>query len=163
MKTEKISRHPKRNTGGIDLDVVYGSNNEKLGLLLGKGALASWLKEVYDVKMNEVLSARLLPDEAVYNYETRTLHILEKKFQQTSGSVDEKLQTCAFKLRQYKRLLACADAEIKVTYSYIFNDWFKHERYRDVRAYMEESNVKGYFNKVPLVDLDFTSQQKISE
>jgi len=48
------------------------------------------------------------------------------KFQKVAGSVDEKLQTCGFKKRQYTELLKPLD--INVEYIYILNDWFQQDQ-----------------------------------
>jgi hypothetical protein len=48
---------------------------------------------------------------------------IEVKYQQVAGSVDEKLQTCDFKLKQYLKLVASLG--IKVEYVYVLNNWFK--------------------------------------
>ena len=43
-----------------------------------------------------------MPDESFFNIKTNKLIIIEKKWQQIEGSVDEKLQTCDFKKKQYE-------------------------------------------------------------
>ena len=60
--------------------------------------------ESQGVHHSEILSKRLLPDEALYVIVNNTMYILEIKFQRVAGSVDEKLQTCDFKKKQYQRL-----------------------------------------------------------
>ena len=45
------------------------------------------------------------PDECYINVLNKKIFIIEKKFQQTSGSVCEKIQSPAFKLWQYSKLL----------------------------------------------------------
>ena len=78
---------------------VY-KNDELIGYLLQKNALYTWLKsQGYDYK--SVLSKRLLPDECFYNVKNKTLYIAEKKYQNGAGSVDEKLQTCDYKMFYY--------------------------------------------------------------
>ena len=52
------------------------------------------------------LSKKLLPDNCIYVIVNNTLFILEVKTQNVAGSVDEKLQTCDFKRKQYKKLVA---------------------------------------------------------
>lgn len=47
------------------------------------------------------LSKKLLPDNCIYVIVNNTAFILEVKHQQIAGSVDEKLQTCDFKKKQY--------------------------------------------------------------
>lgn len=127
-------------------------------ILLEQGKLQKWMKDFYNISMADVLSKKLRPDEALYDIETRTLHILEKKWQQTSGSVDEKLQTCVYKRQQYERLAKAIDSKMTVTFAYICNDWFRKAEYKDVFDYMAEHNIKAYFNEVPLEDLGFSTQ-----
>lgn len=95
-----------------------------------------------------ILSKKLLPDEAFFNFDTNTVYILEKKFQHSSGSVDEKLQTCDFKKRQYKRLFESHD--IDVEYCYICNDWFKQDAYRDVIDYIHLVGCHIFFDEIPV-------------
>lgn len=83
-----------------------------------------------------IISKKLLPDEAYFDEETKTFYIFEKKFQQTAGSADEKPQTCAFKIAQFRKIGAAFGAE-KVFYTYIFNDWFKRPEYKDMLEYIK--------------------------
>jgi hypothetical protein len=46
-----------------------------------------------------------------------------KNILSVAGSVDEKLQTCDFKRKQYLKLVQ--PLGIKVEYVYVLNDWFK--------------------------------------
>lgn len=140
-------------------DAVYDEEGEIVrALLLEQGKLQKWMKDFYNISMGDVLSKKLRPDEALYYIETKTLHILEKKWQQTSGSVDEKLQTCVYKRHQYERLAKAIDPEMNVTFAYICNDWFRKTEYKDVFTYMADNNIKAYFNEVPLEDLGFPNQ-----
>ena len=75
------------------------------------------------VDYKEFLSKKLLPDEALYVIINNTLFIIEVKFQQVAGSVDEKLQTCDFKRKQYAKLMA--PLNIEVEYIYILSEWFR--------------------------------------
>lgn len=63
------------------------------------------------------------PDEAYIDLEKKNIFIIEKKFQQTSGSADEKLQTGYFKQLHYKELFP----NFKIYYMYCLSDWFKRE------------------------------------
>ena len=74
--------------------------------------------------------------------------VLDYRYQQVGGSVDEKLQTCDFKKKQYKRLLAALNFEVE--YIYILNDWFKKPEYKDVLAYIHSVGCDYYFNYIPL-------------
>ena len=77
-----------------------------------------------------------------------TLFIIEVKYQQVAGSVDEKLQTCDFKRKQYVKLVA--PLGLKVEYVYVLNDWFKHPSYKDVLDYIHNVNCHYRFNELPL-------------
>jgi len=101
------------------------------------------------IDWQKIFSAQLVPDNTIFVLVANTLFIVECKFQQVSGSVDEKLQTCDFKRKQYQRLLASANIEVE--YVYLLSDWFRHERYRDVLAYVISVNCHYFFNYIPLV------------
>ncbi len=101
------------------------------------------------IDWENIISAQLLPDDAIFVIINNTFFILEIKFQSGTGSTDEKLQTCDFKLKQYRKLLAQLNVEVQ--YIYILNDWFKALRYKDVLDYV--ITVPGcsyYFNYLPL-------------
>jgi hypothetical protein len=66
--------------------------------------------------------------------------------------VDEKFQTCGFKLRQYTKLFE--PLKIDVKYVYLLNDWFAQERYTDVLAYIKETGADYHFKTLPLELLD---------
>ena len=117
-----------------------------------KTKLYSEFLEKSGVDHSKILSARLLPDEALYVPSRKRLHVIEKKYQEKSGSVDEKLQTCDYKKSQYERL--CASLGVHVTFNYVLNEWFKAPRYVDVLAYIRARGCRYYFFEVPLGDLD---------
>ena len=84
--------------------------------------------------------------------ESKILRILndniEKKYQQTDGSVDEKLQTSGFKLKQYRKLVEGTSIEVK--FIYVLNDWFHNPRYKDVLDYIKEVKCDYFFNEIPI-------------
>jgi len=53
--------------------------------------------EENDIDWKKIISKKLLPDDALLVIVRETLFIIEIKYQQVAGSVDEKLQTCDFK------------------------------------------------------------------
>ncbi|MCL2755501.1 MAG: hypothetical protein FWE45_00405 [Firmicutes bacterium] len=112
----------------------------------------------YNVFMKELgidwkdhISAQLLPDSCIFVLLNNTLFIIEQKHQEVSGSTDEKLQTCDFKRKQYQKLLA--PANIDVEYVYLLSDWFRADRYKDVRDYIHSVHCHYYFEYIPLVKL----------
>ncbi len=100
-----------------------------------------------DIDWKKILSKRLLPDDAIYVIKENTVFILEIKYQEVAGSVDEKLQTCGFKLLQYKKLFSPLNFEVE--YIYILNDWFKDCKYKDTLDYILSVGCKYYFNYLP--------------
>ena len=103
------------------------------------------------VKYKEILSKKLLPHYALYVIVNNTMYILEIKFQKVAGSVDEKLQTCDFKKKQYQRLFAPLNYEVE--YIYILSDWFNRPEYKDVLTYINSVGCQYYFGYLPLQKL----------
>jgi hypothetical protein len=67
----------------------------------------------------------------------KNIFIIEKKFQQTPGSVDEKIQTAAFKKYHYSNLFP----NFKIHYIYCLSDWFKRDEYKSVLKYLSDINI----------------------
>jgi len=80
------------------------------------------------------------------------------KFQKEAGSVDEKLQTCDFKKKQYKKLMS--QLNIDVGYIYILSDWFKHPPYKDTLDYVISVGCQYYFEYLPLKKLGLPVPKK---
>ncbi len=102
----------------------------------------------YDIDWKKHLSKQLLPDNGLFVIVRDTLFIIEIKFQQVAGSVDEKLQTCDFKRKQYSKLVRSLNW--KVEYVYVLNDWFKKTSYKDTLDYINSMNCHYLFNEIPL-------------
>lgn len=133
--------HASRDTTtGLEFEKTYQLN--KQGINLTKTKLYLYLKE-HGIKWENIISRKLLPDEAYFNPTTKELTIYEKKFQQTQGSADEKPQTCGFKISQFRKLGAAIGAE-KVTYTYILNDWFAQPMYKDMLDYIRSVDGCDY-------------------
>jgi hypothetical protein len=130
---------------------MVSSDGVYVGELLGKSRLYRFL-EAKEVDWKSRVSSKLLPDEALYALKSKKLTVIEKKWQEVGGSVDEKLQTSGFKLRQYRNLVD--GLGIEVQFVYLLNDWFTQHRYSDVLAYIKESGADYHFKSVPLGLLD---------
>ncbi len=104
------------------------------------------------IDWTKIISAKLLPDDAIFVIINNTFFILEIKFQETPGSTDEKLQTCDFKIKQYRKLLAQLNVEVQ--FIYVLSDWFNVPKYKDVLDYIiTVSGCSYYFNYLPLQKL----------
>ena len=136
----------KRQSMGFD--IYY--NGRKVAESFKKHELYRYLESV-GIDWTNILSKQLLPDDVIYVIHNNTVFILEVKYQEVSGSVDEKLQTCGFKLRQYKKLFAPLNHNVE--YIYILNDWFKDPKYKDTLNYIIDMNCRYYFEYLPLHEI----------
>lgn len=125
---------------------------KKIAVLVSKHRLYTELLEPRGINYKEIISKKLLPDDGLYMIQAKTVHIIEKKFQNGVGSVDEKLQTCVFKLEQYRKLLA--PLGIHVHYLYVLNDWFTQDCYRDVLNFIRNHECDYFFHEIPLERLN---------
>ena len=100
------------------------------------------------VDWKSIISRQLLPDDALLVIVRETLFIIEVKYQKQDGSVDEKLQTCDFKRKQYSKLVRSLG--LKVEYVYVLSEWFKDPKYKDVLEYIDSVNCHYKFGSVPL-------------
>lgn len=115
-----------------------------------KQGLYKYLQEC-GVDWTKHISQKLLPDNCIYVIVKNTIFILEVKHQQVAGSVDEKLQTCDFKKKQYIKLFSSLN--YMVEYWYILDDWFKQDRYKDVRDYIISVGCRYFYSYIPLQEL----------
>jgi len=138
------------------IDYNVGSNNkvyyknELVAEIFKKHSFYKFL-ERQGVNWKEIISKKLLPDDSIYVIINNTCYIIECKFQQVAGSVDEKLQTCHFKKRQYQKLLSRLNIEVQ--YMYLLSDWFKDPTYKDVLDYILDVGCSYYFSYIPLQKL----------
>ena len=127
---------------------VYFQNN-KVAVIYQKNDLYKNLLEPNWINYKNFISKKLLPDNAIYVIVKNTMYIIEIKYQETAGSVDEKLQTCDFKKKQYERLLR--PLKLIVEYCYVLRwDWFKKPEYKDVLNYIQAVWCKYFFDEIPL-------------
>ena len=124
--------------------------NEDVAFVFKKRAFYDFLIKM-GVDWRDYLSRQLFPDNCIYVIIKNTLYIIEVKHQETEGSVDQKLQTCDFKRKQYKKLLSRLNMEVE--YIYILNDWFRQPKYKDVLDYIISVNCQYYFDYIPLTKL----------
>lgn len=148
-KTDILSLLKTKKDYKIVKNIIYYRNKE-VAKSFKKYALYKFL-ELEGIDYKKILSKKLLPDEAIYVIINNTLFIIEVKFQKVGGSVDEKLQTCDFKRKQYAKLMA--PLNIEVEYIYILSGWFRKAEYKDVRDYIISVGCQYYFDYLPLQKL----------
>lgn len=135
--------HASRNTT-TGLTFEHQANMaRKDGINISKTKLAAWVKE-RGVILTDYLSWAFQPDEAYFLPDENEVIIYEKKAQHTSGSADEKLGNCAWKIKEYKDLFNACGIN-KVSYIFIFNDWFKQDRYSKLLKYIRSVDDCDYF------------------
>lgn len=139
---EALNNHPNLEVFGNQIiqegEIVayyYEKHNLYRDCLIPKG-----------INYSNYISKKLLPDGALLV--GNTIYIIEKKFQNGSGSVDEKLQTCDFKKKQYTKLFS--PLGITVEFYYVLNDWFNHPANRDVFEYIRSVGCDYFFEELPL-------------
>lgn len=119
-----------------------------IGMSVPKYDIYSSFLEEHGVDYRKFNSKKWLPDECFVNLANNTAYIIEKKFQNSLGSVDEKLPSCHFKKWEYEKLFG--EIGFEVEYLYVFNDWFLDPRYADTLEYIEHMGCHYYFNQIPL-------------
>lgn len=138
----------KRGYSLVGTKVFY--KGDLVARIFKKHMLYTFLAE-NGVDWKKHISKKLLPDNCIYVIINNTAFILEVKHQQVAGSVDEKLQTCDFKKKEYIKLFS--ELNYRVEYCYILDSWFKHPQYKDVLDYIISVNCKYYFDYIPLQEL----------
>ena len=112
------------------------------GINLTKHNLYKYMNKL-GIKWNDIISKKLLPDEAYFDENTKELRIYEKKFQQVAGSADEKPQTCAFKIHQFRKIGNAIGAK-SITYTYLLSSWFAKPEYKDMLEYIKSIDGCDY-------------------
>ena len=130
-------------------DVWY--KNTLIARVLKKHEVYKQYLELNGVDWRDCVSKQLLPDNCVILENKDRVIIVEVKYQSVVGSVDEKLQTCAFKKMEYEKIFKKLNK--KIDFYYCLNDYFKNEKYKDVLDYIVQSGCKYYFNEIPCEDL----------
>ena len=102
--------------------------------------------EPLGVDYTNIISSKLLPDGVIVN--GNNVYVVEMKYQNRTGSVDEKLQTCDFKKKQSQKL--CKPIGYNLVYIYLLNEWFDQEKYDDVFEYMESVGCQYFIGTLPL-------------
>ena len=129
--------------------VLY--QDKEVGQIFKKHELYSQFLKPRGIDWRNCISAQLLPDNGIYVIINNTVYIIEVKTQNVGGSVDEKLQTCDFKKKQYQKLFF--PLNIEVQYIYILDEWFRNPRYKDVLDYIISVGCQYYFQYFPLQKL----------
>lgn len=142
-----LNNQPHYNVNGHD--VFF--DGEKVAEVYKKHSFYKVFLTRLQIDWKQYISKQLLPDDSIFVLLNNKLFIIECKHQEVAGSVDEKLQTCDFKKKQYKKLMSAAN--IDVEYIYLLDNWFRDPRYKDVLNYIQSVGCDYYFEYIPLTRL----------
>lgn len=95
------------------------NKNDNIFIRINKSNLFKYMEKNTDKGVKKAHGCKN-PDECYINENTKTMFIIEKKFQQVSGSVCEKIQTPDFKIWQYSRTFP----KYNIVYIYCLSEWF---------------------------------------
>lgn len=137
----EIIFHDKKATKGFE---VY-RGNDLVGKIMPQYRFYDFLAEIGIKNTN---SKQWKPDEVFINFENHTVYIVEKKWQETEGSVDEKLLGFGNKRRLYQRLLDKAAVPFSVQFIFVGNSsFFGKDKYRDSFEMLRGDGVKIMLDK----------------
>ena len=152
-----LSRQPHYSMSGHD--VFF--DDDKVAEVYKKHDFYKVFLKKLGIDWTQYISKKLLPDDSIFVLLSNKLFIIECKHQEVAGSVDEKLQTCDFKRKQYKKLMA--PANIDVEYIYLLDDWFRDPKYKDVLDYIQSVGCDYYFEYIPLTRLGLPVPEELIE
>lgn len=151
------------NNGYQQIDILRGTTTAKYVRyshsshgeleIFFKASVHKLFFEPRGVNTADYFSARLEPDTAIYSARTKTLTIIEKKQQNTTGSVAEKLQTCDYKMLYYTTL--CNKIGVKVDLVWQLGPYFEQQQVnlRSVFDYMKSKGSRYFFGHISVSEL----------
>ena len=143
-QTTSLNEFLIQNGSTINEDYSVSINGITVGVSINKAKLSTVFLRNHGINYLDINSKRWEPDEAFVNYTNNTVYIIEKKFQNGGGSVDEKLATFPFKKLEYEKLFH--PLGFQVEYMYLLSrEWFSRPQYNDYYAYMDANNCSHYF------------------
>lgn len=137
-EVREINFNDKKVTKGFE--VYRLDKTEPVGKIMPQYRFYDFLTEL---KIENTNSKKWKPDEVFINFENHTVYIVEKKWQETEGSVDEKLLGFGNKRRLYQRLLDKAENPYFVQFIFVGNSsFFAQEKYRDSFEMLRGDGIK---------------------
>lgn len=112
-------------------------DNDKKYIAASQGGLFKYMNEKKEIndKIKPAHGCKK-PDECIIDEDTKTIYIIEKKFQQVNGSVCEKIQTAGFKRDHYRKRLP----NYQINYIYCLSPWFEKNCETELE-YLKEINI----------------------
>jgi hypothetical protein len=129
--------------------IIRFHDSDKEYIQVNQYGLIKYMKQQEKIAQIDGAHGCKKPDECYINEDSKTIIIIEKKFQENSGSACEKIQTPDFKIWQYSQLFP----EYNIKYVYCLSDWFKAKCKREL-VYLKEKNVPVFWGN----DDDYKTQ-----
>jgi hypothetical protein len=120
-------------------NIIKFNNSEKIFIKTKKYNLFKYMKEEINKNIVKAHGCKN-PDECYIDKKMKNIFIIEKKFQQCSGSVCEKIQTPDFKVWQYSRTFP----DYNIIYIYCLSEWFKKNCIAELE-YLDFKNIKYFW------------------
>lgn len=114
-----------RKSSSLVYKITRKKDNKEIGIITKQFQFYNVLKNEYGIDNQN--HKQWKPDEVFFNFETNTVYIVEKKWQETAGSVDEKIFGFVNKRRLYQNNFNVVPGEPKPTveFSALFNrNWW---------------------------------------
>lgn len=128
--------------GYMNKDETYNISNDiitKSFIRTKQGNLFRYMKDKTNKSVVKAHGCKN-PDDCYIDEERRHIFIIEKKFQQCSGSVCEKIQTPDFKIWQYSRTFP----DYTIIYIYCLSDWFRKNCIAELE-YLDLKNIPYFW------------------
>ena len=116
--------------------VVKFPECDKEFIYLSKCQLQKYMKYKGEMTDAPKMHGAKEPDQCYVNESNKNLFILEDKFQQTTGSVVEKIQTVNAKIDNYKEQYPTYN----IKYIYCLSNWFKNNIQAELK-FLEKHNI----------------------
>ena len=119
--------------------MIKFNGNKKLFIKAKKANLFKCMKNKINKNIKKAHGCKN-PDECYIDEELKHIFIIEKKFQQCSGSVCENIQTPDFKIWQYSRTFP----DYNIIYIYCLSNWFKKNCIAELE-YLDFKNIPYFW------------------
>ena len=120
-------------------NIIKFNDNKKLFTKTKQANLFKCMKDETNTNIEKAHGCKN-PDECYIDKDLKNMFIIEKKFQQCSGSVCEKIQTPDFKLWQYSRTFP----DYTIIYIFCLSDWFKKNCIAELE-YLDFKNIPYFW------------------
>lgn len=121
--------------------IIFNKNSDKIFMEASQRRFFKHMKEKEKKDCTKAHGCKN-PDECYINEKEKLIFIIEKKFQEVSGSACEKIQTAHFKRRQYSKHFP----EYKIIYIYCLSNWF-NKNMKPTLEYLKEENIPVFWGE----------------